>query len=176
MGLRALQEELKEDDKFQRYKAIRETAASRLPYDKLVSELDKIMSARQVRAYAKAPNPRQLLDVSLDEISHRARVTEIMKFAQSTRFDLSSVIDAVWEHAYTTYADALNDIKTKGDRERMVSTCFGKGNELLSQLDSLIGQCEMIVKDIDQASFHLNRVAAMFELLIRNDKLVNIDA
>lgn len=177
MSLETLKGSLKEDTNFQRYRSIRQTASKALPYEKLCEELDRIMAARQVRSFATSSlQPRELLSVSMDEISHRARTTEILVTAKRRRHDLATVIDAVWTHVTVTYADELRDFKTKGEREAAVTSCFSLGYNLLSSLDSLIDQCETIMKDIDQTSFSLSRIASMFELTIRNGHLVNVEA
>lgn len=176
MSIRSFREDIKEDKHYIRYVAIRATAAKALPYEKLCAEIDLIMVARQVRAYAVSKlQPRELLSVSMDEISHRARSSEILLVAKRSRSSLADVLDGVWNHVNVEYGEHLKEFKTKSERDGAVTSCFRMGYEFLGNLDSLIEQTEIIIKDIDQCSFGLTRAANLMELLLRRENLVNIE-
>ena len=175
MSIAELKAELKEDNSFIRYRSIRETAERQLPFDKLCDEIEMIQQSRMARTSAHNMKPKQLLDVSLDEVSHRARLTEIMVQAKRARNDLAPVVDGLWHHIKSTYSDELRSFKTSGERDSAVSTVLNAGYKFISNLDSLVEQCTDVIKEIDQTSFSLTRVANMFELVIRHEKLVNVD-
>lgn len=175
MAIDDLKLALKKDSRYLRYKSIGRTIEETLPYETMCAEIEVIQSARKVRTGSLSDlQPRELLDVSMDEVSHRARLTEILVQAKRKRHDLAAVIDGVWRYISTEYADELRDFRTKDERSQAVTTCMGKGYELLSSLDSLIDQCETTIKDIDQTGFALSRIANLFELVLRRENLVNV--
>lgn len=175
MALDDLKLVLKKDSRYLRYKSIGRTIEQTLPYETLCAEIDMIQTARKVRTATLGDlQPRELLDVSMDEVSHRARLTEILVQAKRKRHDLAAIVDGVWGYIAAEYADELSTFRTKDDRSQAISSCMGKGYELLSSLDSLIDQCETTIKDIDQTGFALSRIANLFELVLRRENLVNV--
>ena len=176
MSLRELREQLDDDSTFQRYRRIRQAAQASLPYDSLCEEIKQIQTLRQARSFARNKyDPKELLAVSMDEVSHRARLTEIMVACHRQHADLENLISAVWGHIATNFQDCLTDFRTKGDKETAIGTCFVTGNKMLANLSSLITQCELVIKEIDQTSFHLTRTANLLELVIRREQLVSVD-
>lgn len=175
MGIESLKKQLLDDDTFLKYRSIRQTASAQLPYESLCDELERIQQSRAVRTAVHNLRPNQLLEVSLDEVNHRARLTEILVKAKRNRAMIQPVVDGVWNYIASTYVDELKTFKTSADRQSAISTVLNAGYTLISELDSLIEQCELVIKEIDQSSFSLSRVATLMELTIRNERLVNVD-
>jgi len=174
MALAEFRSALLKDTQFQRYKSIRDTAIRSLNYEALADEVQRIQDLR-INSLKENIKPRELLTLSMKEADHRGRLTKILVAASRSRADLSTVGDEMWMYAYARYAEHLADIRVKSDREAAVTACFKAGNEFIARMDALISLCEATIKDIDQSSYHLNRTAAMFELIIRHDKLVNVE-
>lgn len=175
MSLAELKEGLSEDNIFARYRSIRDTAAQQLPYESLCDEIAMIQAVRQARTSVHNMSPKNLLDVSLDEISQRARLTEILVKAKRASAMIQPVVDGLWHHITGTYAEELKSFRTKGERESAISAVLNKGYVLIAELDNLITQCELVIKEIDQTSFALSRIATLFELTIRHERLANVE-
>lgn len=175
MGLEDLKNALQVDTNYLRYRSLRNNAAKTLPYEGCCEELDRIQASRLVRSTSYDMKPDKLLDISMNEVSYRARCTEILIIAKRRSADLGKVIDATRLYVSTTYAHLLLDLKTKGERDSTVASFFIKGVELQASLSSLAEQAELVIKDIDQTSFALTRIANVFELVIRREKLINVD-
>ncbi len=163
-----------EDSRYKRYLGLYETATHSINVPALTSELKTIAKIR-VEALKKKMAPRRLLDLSMEEVSHRARITEILVSVKSTKSTLSDVGTQVWIFCAAEYSSHLSDIRTKADRDAAVSSCFRKGDELIAKLESLVDMCSDLLKDIDQNSFSLNRVSGMYEILLRPERLHNVD-
>lgn len=174
MSLKEFRSALKEDTKFKRYVSIRDTVIKSVNYEALMDDVERIHKLR-VPSLKSNIQPRELLSLSMNEASHRARLTEILVRVRRVRADLSTVGDEVWNHAASEYAEHLSDIRTKADRESAVTSCFRIGNEFVARMDALIEVCESAIHDIDQSSYHLNRVASLFELVLRRENLANVD-
>lgn len=175
MSIAELSEVVRGDPRYQRYLSIRKSAARLLPYEALSSEISLIQQARRVRSLQVSTlQPRDILDISLDEVSHRARLTEILVTAKRSYEELDGVVSSVSRYITANYSSHVSDLRTKGERDNVISTLFTKGYELLSSMDNLATQCELVIKEIDQTSFSLTRIANLYELVIRRESIVNV--
>jgi c-di-GMP-related signal transduction protein len=176
MATEDLKSALKSDSEYRRYRSICSSVETSLPYEALCEEIDQIQVARQVRTSALSEmKPRELLSVSMDEVSHRARLSEILVHSKRRRHDLGAVMDGMWNYIASEYHDELKDLRTKDERSTAITAALKKGYAHLASLDSLVDQCETAIKDIDQTSFSLSRIASLYELIIRKEHLVNVD-
>lgn len=174
MSIDVLKKYLREDDAFTRYKSVRATASAQMPYDVLCDEIERIQVCRQARASTHDLMPKDLLSVSMDEVSHRARLTEVLVQAKRCRATIQPVVDGMWNYIASTYFEELKAFKTAGQRDSAISTVLNAGYTFIANLDSLIDQCELVIKEIDQTSFALTRAANLMELTIRRENIANV--
>lgn len=176
MSLAAVKEALKQDAEWKRYRAIRSGIEESFPLESLNEELTRIQRGRKVRSVSfKGVSAQRLLDMSMDEVQHRARLTEILIQAKRESNILSALLDGMNSYVLGEYAEDLREgFKTQQDRRSAVDRLLSKGYSTLYGIQGVAETTELLIKDIDQSSFTLTRVANLIELTTRREHVANV--
>ena len=176
MSIEDIKHSLKSDDRWKRYRGIITSVNESFPLESLQQELDTIQRMRKVRTVnLKGVSPQRLLDMSMDEVQHRARLTEILIQAKKESALVDTLLDGMYAYIKGEYSEELKDWKSQADRNSVVERLLSKGYETQSGIASLMETVETLIKDIDQSSFTLTRAANLLELIIRRENIASVN-
>lgn len=167
MSLKQLKAKLMEDDVFSTYRDIARTISKRINTQQVKAEVKMLhsseRSARQLKG--KAPSNSVLYAAEATELATRSRLTE-MKLAIVEEIDLlERAIAAVTAHLRTSYVSYFESYRTEADKKLLMRTIMKNGYALVDELDSCQKQIDIVIKDIDQASYGLSRMVVLFKIL-----------
>ena len=175
MSIADLKHSLKGDDKWKRYRSLLASIKETFPVESLQQEIDTIQKLRKVRGVRlNGISANKLLDMSMDEVQHRARLTEVLIQARREFARLDALVTGMYSYIKGEYAQELSSFKSQADRNSAVETLLSTGYEVLSQIEAISDTVELVIKDIDQSSFTLTRVANLIELTTRREHVANI--
>ncbi len=153
---------------FKKFKRIVQEVYESVDLEKTRAEAMQLHSGRKARALYgnKIYSPKSLIDASMVELSYRARIVEMRANLGIQVSILDKAVDAARKYIIADYSDDLNDqFKTEGQRKAFLDRVINKAIQIKADVDSTISMLDLIIKDIDQASFQLRTVLESMKLL-----------
>ncbi len=153
-----------------KYKRLKETFSThetfRLPLDDLMLELTGLHRSRKVRIL-NPTDPEfvaKVVESVLNDQAIRSRTTEILIRCVRAHALLSHSVEGLKYHLLTTYADSLKTYRTKDERAQIVNSTLRTFEKFLSDVLTLKESAQLVVNDIDKASWSLKSVLSALEL------------
>ena len=163
----AIFKEVRASSSFKTYQKILQTAQGSIELDALRSEALGLHTSRTSRQLygAKQYSGRSVMEALLKDLSFRARLVEIRVKVSISISNLEEAIKAMRRYVSTEYADDLREFSTSDQRKSFVDRILKSGLEYLGEGQTLIDMLDMLIKDIDQASFQLRNAVEILKLL-----------
>ena len=132
------------------------------------AEVDKLHAKRLVRSLKTTELvnsfQRKFTDAALQNQAYRSRIIAIKKRCYNVSADLEEHLDTLRGYLRTKYPVSLSEYKTVADKNAAINSVLEKPIKLLSDLSRMDVGLEMIVKDIDQASWSLKAISEAFAM------------
>ncbi len=160
--------EIQREPFFKKFKLIVQDIEDKLELEKSRAEAQQLHAGRTARSIygKKIYSPKSLMDAVMVELSYRARLTEIRANLGVQVSLLNKAIDAARKYIISDYNDDLNDsFKTEAQRKAFLDRVVNKALLIKADIDLTIEMLDFLIKDIDQASFHLRTVLETMKLL-----------
>lgn len=162
----AIMSALKEDAQFKKFRNIVATLRTAINVEKDTAEALSLHSSRTSRNLYKLPKgPRSLLEASLMDMSFRSRLTEIRIQLASNGAILEEAVKAIKRYINTEFNDELNAYSNVEQKRNMVERVIASALDLQASCESTIATIDDLIKDLDQAGFHLRNAVEIMKIL-----------
>lgn len=130
-----------------------------IPTDNLTKEIVNMHKGRDVRFLSH--NDVHLIDkvveANIRDQSYRSRLVEIQIQCFKAEDALEQSLEPLKEYILTRYHTNISFVRTKEERMRVVNTALSKFNKFIAEVHRVRMAAEMVIKDIDQAAYSLQR-------------------
>jgi hypothetical protein len=159
--------EIRRDPKYKKFKTIVETTRSRLKIEADRNEALALHSSRTSRTLSgkKQYSGAAILDAEATELYTRSRLVQIRVQASIHLDLLDEACDAIKRHIFTQYHEDLLGFTNEQQRRALIERVQGAALELIAEGKSLKDMLDQIIKDVDQANFHLGHMVSTLEML-----------
>ena len=167
-SIKELRNEIKDDETVVRFLRIYETAQTSVSIPTVQREVATLHASRKSRSLTTAKiTPAKLQDAILVDMYTRSRLIEIKVLVHRTSELISSALSAVKKHVLVNFSEEVRDLaSTKGERDQVVDRLFQGAVKLREEMSSLSDEIDMIIKDIDQASFSLRNTTELLRMVL----------
>jgi|SRR3989337_1000697 len=163
---------LAKDSNYTRFKEVVKRYSLSEDMDNLMSEIETLHRTRKCRKlHSINPNPRDIVDATLEDSSFRSRAVEILMRMMRSQRAIEKAIDSVSGYLATEYGDYV-DARTKAERERILRTINQRAYQYLDALESSIAIIREFTGDIDHASFAVKHAIEGLSLLYNRSNVV----
>lgn len=169
ISIKSLREELAEDSEWKRFRSVFKTAQEALNIGSTEYEIKSLHGTRPSRNLNAAKVAVHVLqEATIGDLTARSRLTEIKLLAYRTEELLSTAIKQIRKYLVSQYADEVKALggSNAAARTAILDRLLSRPIEYLSSLSSLTEQIDLIVKDIDQTAFSLNRSKELLQMLL----------
>lgn len=150
------------------YLFFKEALNIRLDLNGLSSEVEALYSTRLVRTLttSEVHNQRKFVETNLIEQRTRSRLVEILISCNKIYHDMELQLTTLHDLLHLRFQVKIYKVcKTKEDRTRLIDNgVLGMFWKHLGKIDNLRDQINTMLKDIDQASYVLQRLVAILTL------------
>ena len=159
--------EIRGDGEYVKFKTIFERTRERVDLEKDLTEVLNLHAGRTSRKLYgdKQYSVKALIDASLKDMSYRSRMVEIRVRASVQISILQEAIGALRKYLSTEYADDLREFGTVAERKSFVDRVLKTPLAYIEEANSLLDTIDIILKDLDQASFGLRNMLECLKLL-----------
>lgn len=167
--IKEFREELKEDSEWKRFREVFRTTQEALNIGSTEYEVKSLHANRPSRSLNAAKVAVHVLqEATIGDLTARSRLTEIKLLVYRTEELLSTAIKQIRKYLASQYADEVKALggSNAGTRTALLDRLLSRPIEYLSSLSSLTEQIDLIVKDIDQTAFSLNRSKELLQMLL----------
>ncbi len=165
--LSGIRDRLREDARCKRLKALfTELPIYQIPTEDLIKEVEQIHKARSIRFLTQA-SPRfieAIVDASLMESANRSRCAEISMKCYKAEATLKDALEPLREYLLLTYGPDLSFVRTKDERLQVINMALAPFIKFMNRIALVRGLCDIVVKDIDQGAFTLQRSVAALNM------------
>lgn len=169
VSIKSLRSKLMEDNEWLRFRNVFKTAQEALNIGSTEYEVKSLHASRPARSLSAAKLSVAILqEATIGDLTARSRLTEIKLLVYRTEELLSTAIKQIRKYLASQYAD---EVKSLGGTNAVTRTAIldrllSRPIEYLSSLSSLTEQIDLIIKDIDQSAFSLNRSKELLQMLL----------
>lgn len=171
--VRALRLAIKKDDKWARFQAVYKTAY-RPEFDKYIDEIQQLHRTRSIRVLGAqaAPSGKKVADAAMRDQSTRSRCVEICMDVTRSRNHLAITMNTVQSYLGAEYSQLLSDngVRAVTEKRSIVESLFGAAQRRLQELDSITEIADMVIKDVDQASFSIKHTVEALTVATQREK------
>jgi hypothetical protein len=167
VDLPALLSAIRKDAKYKLFKKIVETAESRMTIDKDTKEVLALHGSRTSRKLytQKKYNPSSIMDAAANDMQVRSRIVEIRIKASHHIETVEKAMEAIQDHVITEYHGEMRAYSNEAQRKALIRRVQRVANTLIIDGKSLLELCDVTVKDIDAASYHLTTMRDLVQHL-----------
>lgn len=151
-----------EDEKIKSFKESYEKGNYDLNTDKLIKEIQQAHIVRNVRLLRSediSENINIVIDAVAQNQSIRSRIVEIKMDCTRVCIKLKFKKESLINYLYAKYREELKSLKgTQADRNAFIQELFSFITPSLTRLQVLQDFCDLVLNDIDQASWALKSI------------------
>jgi hypothetical protein len=159
--------EIRKDPNYRKLQQKYEKVSGSLDLDALYKEATGLQSGRLSRNISgdNRYSPKFIIDANLRDLSYRARLVEIRVSLDRKLKSLEEMVQAVKRYVSTEYAEDLSELRTAEQRRNFANRVVKNQEQYLADGNSLVGSIDLLIKDIDQASYHFKTIIECLKLL-----------
>lgn len=167
-------QKLAEDAQWKRYKRIVENA--REPeFDKYLDEIRNMHKSRPVRILglgSTTPSGKKLAKAAMVDQAYRSRCVELVVNVVVHRDALEQAISIIKKHIEGSYSDYMKSLGLRGITERrtLVNSLVSIASDLLSEMETLVRIGDIIIQDVDRASYALKHAVDSIQVALKREK------
>lgn len=128
----------------------------------LEREIDSLHLTRQVRKLKTEEIiqsfQKKFIEAALQNQAYRSRLVEIKVKCFRVAAKLEEHISVVRSYLGITYPNSLRKYRTVGERKQAINSVLEEPTSFLTKLELKDRELEVIIKDLDQASFSLKHI------------------
>ena len=160
--------EIRKDPIIRRALQIKEAADAAINLERFIAEADMLHSRRASRnLYKIALEPTKLALASLEDLSNRARLSEIKTRIYVQRNAILRAHKHCVSYVGTKYRDTVKEFASNaGDRKLFMDRVLNKLVSSVAEMDDALEILEIYIKDIDQSAWSITRATEMIKLLM----------
>jgi hypothetical protein len=164
----SLRELLEQDSTFQKHSKLLEDLQAETSLVKIRKEAEFLHLNRPSRSlYSKEVGPNRLRKAILQDLSNRARMTELKTSLFMKRELLETSMKATRNHINSRYRSSISKFAgTQADKAKLMDKILEDGVLYLSKLTSTIEVIDMFIKDIDQAGYALKNTTDLLKMVL----------
>lgn len=140
--------------------------------EKIDQEVDQLHISRKVRELKTTELMqsfnKKFVTASLQNQAYRSRLVEIKMKCYRISAKLEEHLKAIRGHLKTTYPKTLMAYKTQADRNAAIDSVLEEPIKRLKKLSRSDAVIDMVINDIDQASWSLKSILTVFENVDEN--------
>jgi len=156
------------DKRYKKHHRMLREGVYSLDLEHMRTELESMHALRKVRSLnlAETKNAQKMLvEAAEQNCAYRSRAVEIMMTIHRVSSQLEVLIEALGNYLSSEYtACLLSDYSTKGERKMAVDALLAPFSKKLKSCASVKETADLLVSDIDAASWTLQRLIAILEL------------
>lgn len=162
----SLIKEIRNDPVYRTFKEMFERVQQQINTDKDYKEVVMLHESRTSRNLRGGDrySPEKLIDANLVDLSVRSRLVRIRAKSTKQIAHLESGMEAVGNHVMTEYAEDLRDYKTEAQRRALIARVMKAAKAFVADVEAVNNVIDSIIKDIDQASYHLKASVDLLKL------------
>lgn len=139
-----------------------------LPVEKLKSEIQTAHMGRPVRTLKpQGEFAMAIIDALAADQAVRSRLAEISIQAYRAEKSLQTALDALRNYLIVKYDAKLKIFRTKEERLRVINVVLDSYAGYFDDVVTIQNMCQIIIKDIDQASWTLKSTIEAMKMLNR---------
>ena len=167
---------IKKDDKYLLYKKRIEDGSYQFNRKPYLKELDNIQITRKIRFIKSddllTENQKNLLEVSLQNQAIRSRIVEIKLISVKKAELLETHITELKSYIALRYREGLKTLySTTQERNNSLEYLFKDGQKILNKIQMLEEVCDILLNDIDQASWSIKSIISILELSSKRETI-----
>lgn len=162
-----LQDQLKSDPNYKKYRNVLKTVRSRLKIEEDMDEVLGLHAGRTSRRIfgERQFSPKTIYEATAQDLSIRARLVEIRQRTSVQTSLLSGAIEQLHKYIRTAYRSSMRGLSNEASRRASLDEVTASGNELLTESHTLIDTVDNIIRDIDQAGHSIRHMVEILKLL-----------
>jgi hypothetical protein len=140
-------------------------------FETWLEEVIKLHKARGVRLLSSKSGARKLSEAGLQDQSYRSRCIEIILLITRNRNYLASVLFGIQRYIESEYQSQLSKmgIRTKTGQRALINLLTQRAQESVDHLDSLLEMVNLVVEDLDKASWAVKNALAALEITTKRE-------
>lgn len=160
-------EEIRADPTYKKFKIIFARTQEKVNLERDIQEVLSLHAARTSRKLygSKQYSVKSLIDANLKDLSFRSRMVELRVKASINLSLLKEAVASMKKYLSTEYADDLSEFSTAEQRRNFVDRVLKQPLAFLSEGEASLDTIDVLVKDLDQASFGLRNMMECLKLL-----------
>lgn len=171
----ALRRALKTDEKWARFQSVFKNAY-RPEFDSFIPMIQQLHSTRSLRVLGAqaAPSGAKIADAALRDQSTRSRCVEICMIVARERNHLAATMNTIQSYLEAEYGSLLSQhgARSMTEKRGLIESLFGPAQRKLERLDTIPEIAEMVIKDVDQASWMLKTLVTALEIATAREKSI----
>ncbi len=166
--LKRIRLKVKEDKRYKHLRSIYKTNdLFQLPLAEYQDEARKLFKMRKIRTLnirdTHALN--KVAESIVEDQAYRSRMTEILTSILSASKLLNDLLERFQDYAAVTYAKDLKSVGAAKERERCIRNIMAEYYRYADQLELLISEIDLYIKDIDKSGFSYRALVDTLELI-----------
>lgn len=165
---------LKDEDSWVRFMRMATALDNSTILSDYLKEIQTLHSTRSLRVLGvqQLPSGKRLAEASLKDQAVRSRCVEIAMDTAIKRNRLYRLTETITGYISVNFTEELNDIgfKTIADKKSAISSLLTKWYTLIDNMDTVTEVADMVIKDIDQGSWALNKVISSLEIATKREQ------
>ena len=133
--------------------------------EELKEEVSYLHTIRPIRTLvlSKIADIDEVIEANLVEQSTRSRLVEICKISGSASRNLTFSTEKLRDYVTVKYWGEVSKLKTKDERFIVVNIALAPIYSVIKNMDNLYEESQLIIEDIDKASFSLQRLVTLLQ-------------
>lgn len=141
-----------------------------IPFEKYRADIRNLFALRKFRSLdtSKPTFIHDLNTAYVQDLSYRSTMTEMLATATAARIRMTRLLDALEFYLHSKYAQDLKAVGAAKERERFIMSVLRKHYDFLSNVEILISEIDLYIKDIDKSGFGATSMANTQVILSKN--------
>lgn len=167
-AVKELKRRLKQDETWQKYRRIVQHSWDE-SFDTFLDEIQKMHKGRAIRILgldSSHPSGKKLAKAAMVDQAYRSRCVEIVMTITRNKNNLKYAIDTIKKHIEANYRSDLINLGIRGvtDRKQAVASLLAIATRKLSDMDTIIEIADMVIRDIDQATWSIKHAVDSLQI------------
>lgn len=160
---------IKEDSEYKVFLRVIKQVKKEIDLEKIKKEAEMLHKTRVARSLHGKDKlvANKISDANAQDLSWRARLSEMRVGLYIRLSDVEEAISAFTDFVLVTYGDDLKDdgFTTKDQRSSFTKHLLGKHYRFLREGQIVLETLDFLIRDIDQAGFHLRNMVKILEIV-----------
>lgn len=161
---------LSKDPRVKAFKQRLENGDFSVDTSSFIAELDRMHATRKVRLLKTKDvihnAQTKIVSALVQNQAYRSRCVEIKMICFRTQQNLEQHYGSLFDYLKVQYKSDLGVYRTVSERDSAISTLLGDSTYITNQLDVVVQICDLIIADIDQATWSLKNMTDVLKIAV----------